>query len=94
MSLRLRLLQEFLPEVLECWRSSLVVSLLIVAVYILCAAVDDRLLALLELMPRHNLLAERLQELRLFYDRIRLSVVSGHIHRIDVVWRVGGYVYY
>ena len=92
MRLRLRLFQKLLSEVCQCRRRAHIVALLVVAVHVLCAAVYDRLLALLELVPRHYLLAERLQELALLDDRISLAIVSRHIHRVDVVRRVGGYV--
>ena len=65
MSLRFRLPQEFLPEILKCWRRSHIVALFVIAVDILRAAVNDGLLPLLELVPCYDLLAKRLQELTL-----------------------------
>ena len=76
MCFRLRLLQKLLSEIRQRRRRAHIVALLVVAVHILGAAVDDGLLALLELVPCYYLFAERLQELALLDDRIGLAVVS------------------
>ncbi len=85
MRLRLRLLQEFLAEVLKGRRRPHIVALLVEAVYALRTAVDDGLLPFGEFVSRDDLLAERLEELGLLDDRVRFSVVPRHVHGVDVV---------
>ena len=75
MSFLLRLFQQLISEVSESRRCSLIVPLLVVSVHILSAAVYDRLLTLGKVMSGYNLLAQRLQELRLFDYRVNLAVV-------------------
>ena len=85
MSFRLRLTKELVSEILQCRRFASVVTLLVEPVHIFRAPVDDGLLPLCKTMSCDDLFAKRLQELRLFYDRIHFTVLFAHIHGIDVV---------
>ena len=74
MRLLFRLPQKYISEIIQSWGRSHEVTLLVVAIHDLSAAVNDRLLASGELMPRYDLLTERLQELRLLRYRICLTI--------------------
>ena len=76
----LRLLQKLFPEILQRWRCSLIVALLIEPVHVLRTTVNNGLLAFCELVTRNDLLTKALQELRLLDDRICLAVFPVHIY--------------
>ena len=85
MSFRLRLTKELVSEILQRRRLASVVPLLVEPVHIFRAPVDDGLLPLCKTMSCNDLFAKRLQELRLFYDRIHFSIFFAHIHGVDVI---------
>ena len=86
---RFFLLKKFISEIPKRWRRAFVVTLLVVALHVLSTPVYDGLLTFCEVMPRYDLLAEGLQKLRFFYDRIHLAIILAHVHCIDVIRRCG-----
>ena len=90
----LRLPQKLISEISQSRGSTHIVALLVVAIDILCTAVNDGLLALCEMMPCDYLLAKRLEELGFFDNRIHFTIVLVHIHGIYMIRRCCRYFYH